>query len=124
MVINPLHHAHSAEPHGLTDAEAREHEREGGTDGVEEEGFSEGVVEGAEGIGDVELMMVRVEVACRDGGKLFGWGRGERGRRRTVQPFVGVHGAVPEVLPAVAEEDCDAEAGGGLEEIIYEFRGP
>lgn len=64
MVVHALHDADGAEEHGLPDRKAREHEGEGGTDGIEQEGFGEGVVEGAEGVGDVDLVVVRVDVAC------------------------------------------------------------
>lgn len=51
-------------------------------------------------------------------------GEREKGERRTIHPFVGVHGAVPEVLPGVAEEDGEAEAGSGLEDPVDGFREP
>ena len=65
MVIDALHHGYCAEAHCLADCETREHEGEGGAYCVEEEGFGEGVVEGAEGVGNVYLMVVRVHVAYR-----------------------------------------------------------
>lgn len=75
MVVHAFHHADGAEPHRLPDGEAGEHERERRADGVEEEGFGEGVVEGAEGVGHVDFVMVGVDVACVDvirGGAGFG----------------------------------------------------
>ena len=52
MVINAFQNGNGAETHCLADCETGEHEREGRADGVEEESFGEGVVEGAEGVGD------------------------------------------------------------------------
>lgn len=64
MIIHALQNRDGAETDGLTDREAREHEREGGADGVEQEGFGEGVVEGAKGVGDVDFVVVGVHVSC------------------------------------------------------------
>lgn len=64
MVVHAFHDANGTEEHGLADREAREHEGEGGANGVEQEGFGKGVVEGAEGVGDVDFVVVRVDVAC------------------------------------------------------------
>lgn len=55
VIINALHDRDSAEAHGLADREAGEHKGDGGAGCVEEECFGEGVVEGAEGVGDVDL---------------------------------------------------------------------
>lgn len=55
MVVDALEDGDGTEAHGLADSEAGEHEREGGADGVEEEGLGEGVVEGTEGVGDVGI---------------------------------------------------------------------
>ena len=44
--------------------------------------------------------------------------------RPTVHPFVGMHGAVPEVLPTIAEEDGHPEASRRLENNVGEFCGP
>lgn len=63
MVIDALEDGDGAEAHGLADCEAGEHKGDGGADGVEEEGFGEGVVEGAEGVGNVDLVVVGVDVA-------------------------------------------------------------
>ena len=64
VIVHALHHADGAEPHRLTDGETGDHERECGADGVEDEGFGEGVVEGTEGVGDVEAVVVGVHVSC------------------------------------------------------------
>ena len=64
MVIDTFQHGNGAETHCLADCETGEHEGEGRADGVEEEGFGEGVVEGAEGVGNVDFVVVRVHVAC------------------------------------------------------------
>lgn len=68
MVIDALHDADSAKAHSLADGEAGEHERERGADGIDDEGFGEGVVEGAEGVGNVDFVVVGMEVACFLGG--------------------------------------------------------
>lgn len=64
VVIDAFHYGDGAEAHCLADRETGEHEREGGAYCVEEEGFGESVVEGAEGVRDVDFMVVRVHVAC------------------------------------------------------------
>ena len=43
---------------------------------------------------------------------------------RTEHPFIGVHGAMPKILPAVAEEDGENEPGGGLEDPVDCFGDP
>ena len=67
MVIDALHDGERAEAHGLADREAGEGEGEGGADCVEEEGFGESVVEGAEGVRDVDLVVVGVHGAFLGG---------------------------------------------------------
>lgn len=62
MVINAFQHGNGAETHCLADCESGKHEGEGRAYGVEEESFGEGVVEGAEGVRDVDFMVVRVHV--------------------------------------------------------------
>ena len=64
MVVDAFHDADGAEAHCLADCETGRHEGEGCANGVEEEGFGEGVVEGAEGVGDVDFVVVRVHIAC------------------------------------------------------------
>ena len=63
MVIDAFHDGYRAETHCLADCETGEEERERRADGVEEEGFGERVVEGAEGVGNVDFVVVRVHVA-------------------------------------------------------------
>ena len=72
MIIDALHDGEGAEAHGLTNREAGEGEGEGGADGVEEEGFGEGIVEGAKGVRDVDLMVLGVHFACEGEGVGFG----------------------------------------------------
>lgn len=43
---------------------------------------------------------------------------------RTEHPFIGVHGAMPEILPAVAEEDGETEPRGGFQDPVDCFRDP
>ncbi|KAL8902461.1 MAG: hypothetical protein Q9207_004682, partial [Kuettlingeria erythrocarpa] len=64
VIIDALEDGDGAEAHGLANREAGEHEGDGGADRVEDESFGEGVVEGAEGVGNVDLVVVRVDVAC------------------------------------------------------------
>ena len=115
MVIDAFQHRNGAETHCLADCETGEHEGEGCADGVEEEGFREGIVEGAEGVGNVDLVVVRVHVACfilSYVSKIFLASNGSVGRRgmeRTKHPFVGMHSSVPEILPSVTEHDGDSK---------------
>ena len=67
MVVDAFHDRDGAETHGLPDRDAGERQRERCADGVDDEGLREGVVEGAEGVGDVQLMVVRVHISCSDG---------------------------------------------------------
>ena len=64
MVVDAFQDTDGAEAYCLADCETGDHEGEGCADGVEEEGFGEGIVEGAEGVGDVHFVVVRVHVAC------------------------------------------------------------
>lgn len=48
-------------------------------------------------------------------------GGGAREGDLTIKPLVGMHGPVPEVLPAVAKENGDTEPGGGLQEPVNDF---
>ena len=63
VIVYTFHDADGAEAHCLSDRETRNHERKGGADGVKEEGLGEGVVEGAEGIGNVDFVVMSVQVA-------------------------------------------------------------
>ena len=66
VIVHALHHANGAEPHRLTDGETGEYEGESGADCVKDEGFGEGIVEGTEGVRDVEAVVVGVHVSCEE----------------------------------------------------------
>ena len=55
MIIQTLQRAECDEPHRLPGRELCDGERGDGADCVEDEGFGEGGIEGAEGVGDVDL---------------------------------------------------------------------
>ena len=110
MVIDTFQHGNGAETHRLADCETGEHEGKRCADGVEKEGFGEGIVEGAEGVGNVDFVVVRVHVACSMllyVGKVF---LASNGRIRTKHPFVRMHSSVPEILPSVTEHDGDSKS--------------
>lgn len=43
---------------------------------------------------------------------------------RTEHPFICMHGSMPKILPAVAEEDGETEPGGGFQDPVNCFGDP
>jgi hypothetical protein len=84
MIVHSLCRRDRKEEDRLSRSHERATLRQSRAEGVEDEPFERVVVEGSKGVGDVEAVVDRVDVA--------------------VEETVGVEVAVPEVLPAVEDE--------------------
>ena len=62
VVIDAFHDGNGGKADELTRGQAREHHREGGADCIEDERFGEGVVKGAEGVGDIDTVVVGMDI--------------------------------------------------------------
>lgn len=92
VVIDRLCRRNSKEEDTLAHRHERARVGDGGSERVENEAFEGVVVEGSEGVGDVEAVVNAVNVSVQEG--------------------VGVEVAVPEVLPCVENEAGRKNLGG------------
>lgn len=64
MIINALQHTNCREEHSLAHTETGEEEWECGSDGVDDEGFGEGIIESPKCVWYVHAVMYGVDVSC------------------------------------------------------------
>jgi hypothetical protein len=63
VVIDALQYADGREEHRLTHAESGDEEGECGSDGIYEEGFEQGIVEGTKGVRDVNAVVQGMNIS-------------------------------------------------------------
>ena len=68
VVIDAFHDGNGGKADDLTGGKTREHQREGSADCIEDERLGEGVVKGAEGVGDIDTVVVGMDITCEERG--------------------------------------------------------